>query len=147
MKGYETKIEIIADKKTIWNKLMDTKNYNLWNPLISDVDNDFELGKKTEVTIVPLTNKIKITPCEIIENKKLVWYAIQIHPFLLKVEHYFYLSDLHNTEQEGTILVHGEKFSGIFSYFIKNKIFSKLSKGFEEHNKVLKQIIEKEVSL
>lgn len=146
MIAYETKIEIISDSKTIWKKLIETKNYDKWNPLIQKVEHDFELGKKTQITVVPLANKMYITPSAIIENEKLVWHAIQIHPLLLKAEHYFYLKEFNTVDFKGTRLIHGEKFTGIFSFFIQKKVFLKLSEGFDKHNQILKQISEQEVA-
>lgn len=51
---------------------MNTQNYNLWTPRIQNIENDFKVGNKIEVTIVPLSTEMKITPCDIIEDKKLV---------------------------------------------------------------------------
>ena len=142
MKGYETTIRITANKSHVWNKLIDTKNYDHWNPLIKTVSSPFEIGKKTIVTIVPLNKRMAITPIKIIENQELIWNAIQIHPLLLKANHYFYLKDTGDTSME---LIHGEEFSGLFSYFISKKIYDKLAAGFANHNAVLKELIEQEV--
>ena len=141
MKQYHTSILIEASAEKVWEVLTDFSSYPQWNPLVGKLEGKMEEGKKIATFIVPL-NKIYFPfLLSYKPNAELIWQGIQGAKFLLAGKHYYKLEKWSDKE---TKLLHGENFTGLFSYFISKKLLKKMENAFISHNQILKQRIENE---
>ena len=72
-------------------------------------------------------------------NCELIWQGVQGAKFLMSGKHYYQFNQISKNETE---LLHGEYFTGIFSYFIPAKLLFQMKTAFEQHNLLLKKRIE-----
>jgi len=127
----------------VWGILSDFKNYSAWNNFLSNVSGNLIEGERLKVTISPPGGKpMTFFPAllTIKQGNELRWRGKFICRFLFQGEHYFILEYL---SEDGTKLIHGERFSGaltfIFNLFGMQK---KTLKGFQMFNEALKKKIE-----
>ncbi|WP_242499151.1 SRPBCC domain-containing protein [Flavobacterium sp. 140616W15] len=114
-----TEIVINATPNKVWAILTDFKNYPNWNPFITSLTGDFEIGKKIIVRIEPpevkaSTFKAIVTGFEV--NEKISWFGIFIMRGFFDGEHNFELTDNGNGT---TTLVQYENFTGILVLIFK----------------------------
>lgn len=50
-KRYKASSIIVADQQTIWNILVNQKEYHLWNPFTPKIETDWEIGNKVKLTV------------------------------------------------------------------------------------------------
>lgn len=74
-------------------------------------------------------------------NEELIWKGTQGTKFLMAGTHYYRLEKINDNQ---TKLLHGEWFTGLFSWFIPKKTIKKMETAFKEHNMILKKRIEHE---
>lgn len=74
-------------------------------------------------------------------QKELTWQGYQGAKFLMAGKHYYRLKAV---DAGTTQLLHGEYFTGIFSYFIPPSLLQKMENTFILHNQLLKERIENE---
>ena len=141
MKQYHTDIVIKASVDTVWNELTNTESYPNWNPLVGKLTGELKAGNRISTYIVPLEKTYQPKLLVVEPQKELTWQGIQGAKFLLAGKHYYRLEQISATE---TRLLHGEWFTGLFSFFIPKRLLQKMESAFIEHNKQLKKRIENE---
>lgn len=137
-----TEIIINATPEIVWEALMNTENYPIWNPFILSIKGVFKEGEQIVVNIKPVDAKVSTFNPTIIrreENKNLQWLGTLPIKGIFDGEHSFQLVDNLNGT---TTFIHSEKFRGILVPFFKNIIENKTLKGFRLMNEALKYLIE-----
>lgn len=122
----------------IWNILTNFKEYELWNPFMTKVVGDANLGSKIEVNIVTMNGKKRtyypiITKCEV--NNELRWKGKSILPGVFDGERIFILE---RCEDLKVSFSHKEIFSGLGVKFVGNKLDENLRESFVRMNEALK---------
>ena len=138
MKRIETQISIEAPPQKVWNVLTDFEQHTKWNPFIESIKGDKKVGSTLTVTLHPpgvraTTFKPRILVFD--EGKEFRWRGKFGVNGLFDGEHYFILSP---QEDEGTLFIHGEKFSGILVPLL-GRILKDTKNGFLLMNKALKR--------
>lgn len=138
MKTIETNIVIDSTPQKVWNILTNFKEYELWNPFMTKVVGDANLGSKIEVNIKTMNGKKRtyypiITKCE--TNSELRWKGKSILPGVFDGERIFILE---RSVDEKVSLSHKEIFSGLGVKFVGNKLNEKLRDSFVRMNEALK---------
>ncbi len=139
MKQYHTAIKINGTLTEVWKELTNFKDYPNWNPIVGKLEGAMNEGNKIATYIVPLKGTYFPVLLRYNENKELLWQGTQVTKFLIAAKHYYRLKAISATETE---LLHGEYFTGFFSYFMSGKFVSKMRTAFEQHNIILKKRIE-----
>lgn len=138
MKTIETNIVIDSTPQKVWNILTNFKEYELWNPFMTKVVGDANLGSKIVVNIKTMNGKKRtyypiITKCE--TNSELRWKGKSILPGVFDGERIFILE---RSVDEKVSLSHKEIFSGLGVKFVGNKLDEKLRDSFVRMNEALK---------
>ena len=141
MKQYHTSIIIHSSIDNVWNHLTDFSSYPTWNPLVRSLNGEMKEGRTISTHILPLGKTFHPTLLVYKPKKELVWQGVQGAKFLLAGKHYSRLEKISATE---TNLLHGEWFTGLFSWFIPKSLLQKMENAFLEHNIILKQRAENE---
>jgi hypothetical protein len=140
MKEYHTSITINSSSINVWEELTNFKDYNTWNPIVGKLEGEMNVGNKISTFIVPLGKTYRPTLLSYKENREIVWQGTKGAKFLMAGKHYYRLIAI---SQDQTKLLHGEYFTGLFSFFIPSALFIKMKTAFEQHNILLKKRIEK----
>lgn len=138
----KTDIIIHSTPEKIWSILTDFKNYPNWNPFVTSLTGDFEVGKKITVRIEPPEAKVNIfkpTVTSFEPHKKLSWLGVFLMRGVFDGEHKFELKDNGNGT---TTLVQSENFIGILVPLFKKMLDNNTRRGFEAMNKKLKELAE-----
>ncbi|WP_375558768.1 SRPBCC family protein [Bernardetia sp. OM2101] len=140
MKQYHTKITINSTLENVWAALVDTESYPNWNPLVGKLEGKLEEGETIQTHILPLRNTYSPKIIAFVPYNQLTWKGVQGASFLMAGKHYYKLRKVDNQTTE---LLHGEYFTGLFSFFIPKKLLQKMENAFLEHNQALKILLEK----
>ncbi|HEY7778216.1 MAG TPA: SRPBCC domain-containing protein [Nitrososphaeraceae archaeon] len=138
MKTIETNIVIDSTPQKVWNILTNFKEYELWNPFMTKVVGDANLGSKIEVNIKTMNGKKRtyypiITKCE--TNSELRWKGKSILPGVFDGERIFVLE---RSVDDKVSFSHKEIFSGLGVKFVGNKLDENLRDSFVRMNEALK---------
>lgn len=138
MKTIETNIVIDSTPQKVWNILTNFKEYELWNPFMTKVIGDANLGSKIEVNIKTMNGKKRtyypiITKCE--TNSELRWKGKSILPGVFDGERIFVLE---RSVDDKVSFSHKEIFSGLGVKFVGNKLDENLRDSFVRMNEALK---------
>jgi hypothetical protein len=138
LKTIETNIVIDSTPQKVWNILTNFKEYELWNPFMTKVVGDANLGSKIEVNIKTTNGKKRtyypiITKCEI--NNELRWKGKSILPGVFDGERIFILE---RSDDHKVSFSHKEIFSGLGVKFVGNKLDENLRESFVRMNEALK---------
>ncbi len=142
MKNIRTEVIIDAPITTVWDILMDFKDYPNWNPFIH-ITGDAKVGQQLENTIFLEGQKPQIFKPQILEvqpQKKLRWEGYLFIKGLFDGEHYFQLEGIHPQQ---THLIHGENFKGILVGMVFKMIGKATEEGFNKMNHALKEQCER----
>jgi hypothetical protein len=139
MKEYHTSVIINTSSIQVWKELTNFIDYPQWNPIVGKLEGEIKEICKISTYIVPLDKTYYPILLSFKENKELIWRGTQGAKFLMAGRHYYRLKAISETETE---LLHGEYFTGLFSYFIPSSLLGKMKTAFEQHNQLLKQRIE-----
>lgn len=139
MKQYHTSIKINGALNKVWKELTNFKDYPSWNPIVGKLGGEMKEGVKISTFIVPLKNTYLPVLLNYKENHELVWQGTQGSKYLIAAKHYYRLNAISENQTE---LLHGEYFTGFFSYFMSKKFLQKMLTAFEQHNFLLKKRIE-----
>jgi hypothetical protein len=138
LKTIETNIVIDSTPQKVWNILTNFKEYELWNPFMTKVIGDANLGSKIEVNIKTMNGKKRtyypiITKCE--TNSELRWKGKSILPGVFDGERIFVLE---RSVDDKVSFSHKEIFSGLGVKFVGNKLDKNLRDSFVRMNEALK---------
>lgn len=139
MKQYHTSVIINAPIKKVWQELTNFKDYPSWNPIVGRLEGNMQVGSKISTHIVPLNNTYSPVLTQYKINEEMTWKGVQGSGALLAAEHYYKLKVISVNQVE---LLHGEYFTGLFSYFLSKKVMTAMHNAFKQHNILLKQRIE-----
>jgi len=133
-----TQIEIEANAETIWNALLDFKNYPKWNPFITHIEGTPVPGQiiKVKIQTMKFNPEIQL----LVPHQKLTWLGKLGMKGLFDGYHYF---EIHLLDEYKCLFVQGENFSGILLPFLKKKLKKETLPGFKLMNSSLKEYIEK----
>jgi len=140
MKQYHTAITINASVSKVWQELINFNAYSSWNPIVGKLEGEMIEGNKISTFIVPLNKTYFPTLLSFKKNQEIIWQGTQGAKFLMAGKHYYRLNEISANKTE---LLHGEYFTGLFSFFISASLLQKMKTAFEQHNYLLKQRIEK----
>ena len=139
----KTEILIHAKPEKIWEILTDFQKYPTWNPFITYIEGQMNIGNKIKVKIEPpeakaMTFKPNVTAFE--TNKLMSWLGVLLFRGLFDGEHKFELID----NQDGTTtFIQSENFIGILVPLFAKQLDNSTKNGFIEMNKKLKELAEK----
>jgi hypothetical protein len=136
MKRIETRIDLPATPSVVWKHLQDTSSFESWNPFITSLTGDLEVGQRLEVRIVPvggkpMTFRPRVTVMQ--RESHLEWRGTLGIPGLFDGRHSFTLSP---TGVGATRFVQAEEFSGVLIPFT-GKLLARTKAGFEAMNAAL----------
>ena len=141
MKELVTEVIINAPRRAVWDVLIDFDRYSDWNPFIvasegravvgSRLVNRMKQGNRT-FTFRPNVTQAK-------EAAYLEWLGHLFIPGLLDGRHYFRLQE---AAPEVTKLIHGERFGGVLSGLILNRIADDTRDGYIAMNRALRERVE-----
>lgn len=138
MKTIETNIVIDSTAEKVWNILINFEEYELWNPFMTKVIGNANLGSKIEVNIKTITGKKRtyypiITRCE--SNRELRWKGKSFLPGVFDGERIFILE---KSNDDKILFSHKEIFSGLGVKLVGNKLDESLMESFASMNEALK---------
>jgi hypothetical protein len=140
---YEIKIDLRADRQTVWRTITDFKSYRHWNSMLEMADNDqLEVGKKFRVAIIEENGKKSKFSAETISKEELRSFSARqviLANWFFSATHYFILEEA----GEGTVrFIQRWRLTGILSTLFKKQIFRQLAL-FNRMNFELKKYLEK----
>ncbi|MCC5979744.1 MAG: SRPBCC domain-containing protein [Salinarimonas sp.] len=110
--GFETEIFIAASPERVWSLLTDPVEHAAWNPAMHTVEGRFSVGERLRLRMrTPSGGAISFRPRVLLAEpaRELRWLGRLGLPRLFDGEHYFRLI----REDDGTRLIHGERFRGV----------------------------------
>ncbi len=132
-----TTIDIPAPVEQVWKVLMDWKSYPDWNPFISQLMGQPNVGAQLSARIAGMSFRPIVTALE--PHKHFGWSGKLWFKGLFDGAHQFRLEPLPNGY---TRLHHSESFSGLLVPIFKGQLLGKTQKGFEAMNQALKAQVE-----
>lgn len=138
MKTIETNIVIDSTPNKIWDILTNFDEYELWNPFMTKVIGNANLGSKIEVNIKTISGKKRtyypiITKFE--TNKELRWKGKSFLPGIFDGERIFLLE---KSNDDKISFSHKEIFSGLGVKLVGRKLDASLRESFVRMNNALK---------
>jgi hypothetical protein len=133
-----TSIKINATPEQVWAKFTEFDTYADWNPFLTEVSGDIEVGNTISINAGGMGFKPKVLVFD--KNKEFKWIGKLFFSGLFDGTHHFLLED----NQDGTTTFHhNEYFKGILVPVFKKQLLNDTKKGFEAMNKKLKERVEK----
>ena len=134
----ETELFISAPPEKVWDALLDFDKYPDWNPFVFFAQGEASKGGKLLIKVNSPDGSAKIFDFEVYinafePNKFLAWAGKPLLPWLFSGVHYFRLEKA----GDGTLLTHGETFSGLIAQMMKTKILRDFPKGYAAMNLAL----------
>ena len=142
MKALKTEIIINASAVQVWRTLMDFKNYHHWNPFITDISGQQEVGSILLVKIQPEGKKPMTFKPIVLKNdpeKEFRWLGHLFIKGLFDGEHYFKIKPIALGK---TTFIHGEIFKGVMASALLKMIGESTLAGFKSMNEALKKRVE-----
>ena len=138
MKTIETNIVIDSTPEKIWDILTNFEEYTLWNPFMTRVMGNANLGSKIEVNIKTINGKKRtyypiITKYE--TNKELRWKGKSFLPGIFDGERIFLLE---KSNDDKISFLHNEIFTGWGVKLVGKKLDESLRESFVRMNEALK---------
>lgn len=137
-KSVYSSIIINATPYKVWNILMNFEQYPAWNPFITFITGNPNVGNTITATICPPGQKpmqFKPTVLQYKKNTEFRWIGTMGIPHIFDGEHVFQLQDNNNGT---TTLHHFEYFRGVLVPFFKKMLEQNTLQGFEAMNLALK---------
>lgn len=136
----DTQIEIDAEPELIWEALISTKSWGIWNKFIPKVEGNLQVGERIKISVVlsdakPMVFKPKIY--EVTTNEKILWGS-SVLKILFKGEHAFLLERISDGK---TLFRQIESFIGPLVLFM-NSTLIKTEEGHHQMNLALKEYVE-----
>jgi len=140
MKQIITEQFIEASPEKVWNILTDTAAYPKWNPFIVRMEGEIKPNAVLINTMMNGEKSMTFKPTIIAYEKGVYFEWLGKMPLgMFNGRHFFRLSPL----QGGTLLSHGEYFSGWLHRLILGKIGEQTRQNFIAMNHALQQRAEK----
>ncbi|MBB1245108.1 SRPBCC domain-containing protein [Streptomyces durbertensis] len=142
MPTISTQIEIGAPPQRVWDVLTDFPGHQEWDPFFVRLEGTPRLGETLTVTIAPPGGKrmdFRPRVVELDAPHRFAWLGRLLVPGIFDGRHRF---ELTATPDGGTMLHHGERFSGILTPF-GGGMLSRTATGFETFNDALKKRCER----
>jgi len=134
----ETSINIRANKKDIWNVLMDFNEYSSWNPFIKSIKGIASIGMTLEITLPTMKFKPVV---RVKKNEEFFsWQGKLWIKGLFDGHHQFEIKEI---DEDNCLFIHREEFSGLLVPILKKQLETDTRQGFEAMNKALKKRAEK----
>jgi len=138
LKTIETNIVIDSTPEKIWDILTNFEEYTLWNPFMTRVMGNANLGSKIEVNIKTINGKKRtyypiITKYE--TNKELRWKGKSFLPGIFDGERIFLLE---KSNDDKISFLHNEIFTGWGVKLVGKKLDESLRESFVRMNEALK---------
>lgn len=133
-----TEIIIDAPTEVVWAELVNTDEYESWNPFIKDFKGEIEVGNQLDVTIqLPGNPAMRFYPTVLksTKNRELRWIGHLGFKGVLDGEHFF---KLEKQEDGTTRFRQGETFTGMLSDLFFVYAEEETTRGFEAMNAALK---------
>jgi len=136
-KEIKTSIVIAATADKVWSILTNFPSYKNWNPFITSIKGNVQLGNIIEINAGGM--KFKPTVLSYKEGKELSWLGSLFFKGLFDGAHLFKIED----NQDGTVTFkHEEKFNGILVGLFAKKLDTDTKQGFIQMNLELKKLAE-----
>ena len=138
MKTLSTDIKIRAKPEKVWDILTKFSDYEEWNPVMTRIIGEANLGKKIEVHIHTIKGKNRIYRPTITKfdiNKELRWQGRSFLPGIFEGERIFEIKEMSSEEIS---LIHLEVFRGIGVKLMGNRLDEDLQQTFQAMNIALK---------
>ena len=138
MKTVSTGIKIRAKPEKVWDILTKFSDYEEWNPVMTRIIGEANLGKKIEVHIHTIKGKNRIYRPTITKfdiNKELRWQGRSFLPGIFEGERIFEIKEMSSEEIS---LIHLEVFRGIGVKLMGNRLDEDLQQSFQAMNIALK---------
>lgn len=135
----ETKIIIQASAESIWNILTDFESYPQWNPFITSLTGEVQVGNKIRVRLEPPNaSAMTFTPKILtkIANREFSWQGHLFIKGLFDGRHKFEIID--NGNQTCTF-IHSEQFNGLLIPLLSSMLDKNTKDGFIAMNIKLKE--------
>lgn len=136
---FETTINAPASE--VWKTLIDFDAYNDWNPFLRNVKADFRPGGKVKFNAVVKGRKLKfVAKFNRIEEEAYFAWGGEDSPisFIVNGNHYF---ELRKLDEERTLLIHGEDFTGLIIPAI-SLLLNQSKSAYKDLNNALKERVE-----
>jgi hypothetical protein len=136
----ETQVAIAAPAEQIWTLLMDFPRYPQWNPFIRQIEGRPEVAEKLRVEVQPTGgHAMSFEPQVLVVQTahEFRWKGRFFVSGLFDGEHYFLLR---KQGEHQTMLIHGERFSGLLVPFFRSQLESGTRAGFEAMNHALQHL-------
>jgi hypothetical protein len=133
-----TELEIAAPAAEVWGILTDFPRYQEWNPFITEISSDNQVGSPLQVQLsLPEGRDYRFKPRLLCfeADRELRWRGHLLFPGLFDGEHFFRLEQL---AENRTRFVQGENFSGILLRF-SGRTITRAARGFVYMNQALKR--------
>lgn len=147
MRTIHTEITINANAEAVWAALMDFEQYPAWNPFITQIKGEAQVGKQLHVVITPPNQKATTFTPKVVQRtdkQYFSWRGTFIAPWIMTGEHIFEIQVLADNQVK---LLHYENFRGMLAGLIINKIGKNTQAGFEAMNQALKNKLEAQVAV
>jgi hypothetical protein len=130
-----TRIEIDATPDAVWAVLSDFEAYETWNPFLTSIDGKMAVGETLNIHFASNAfGDMDIAPVllNVEPGKGFRWKGMLLVPGIFDGKHFFKLEP----RDGGTLLVHGESFSGLllwaFDLNIMTDDFNAMNQGLLE---------------
>lgn len=135
-----TQVNVAAPPDRVWALLGHPQGYAAWNPFIVSMQgelvegqtlaNELQQANGKRMRFNPVVRKVEV-------GRELRWRGRLLVPGLFDGEHYFVLHP--SVDGSSTLLIHGEKFSGLLLWVLNVERFRQ---DFERMNQALKTVVE-----
>lgn len=143
MREIKTQISIDASAELVWSLLTDFGRYAEWNPFVTEATGHVEVGQRLRIRIEPPGGRaMTFSPVVVRASvaRELRWIGRLVVPGLFDGEHIF---EIQPTSETSVLLHHREEFRGILVPMLWDGIHRSTKAGFEEMNRALKQMAER----
>lgn len=135
----ETEQALPATPPQVWSLLMDFERHPHWNPFIRQIQGMAQVGQTLKVRVQPAGGSEMAFEPEVLVAQaptEFRWKGQWLVPGLFDGEHYFLLRPSADGQ---TVLVHGERFSGLLVPLFRGQLNQGTLAGFNAMNEALRQ--------
>ena len=133
-----TTVEIAASPEQVWEVLVNFTDHPCWNPFVREIRGETRVRAMLDVRIVQANGSaMRFRPKVLVASPKqeFRWKGRLLLAGLFDGEHYSLLEE----HVAGSLLRHGEKFSGLLPRLMGRRLLDNVRTGFEAMNPALKR--------